>query len=70
MCLINGAHEHFITQTGKKSKQYLKILWGQGRGVEGRLKMEPRAEENKYPINLIFLIKPFFLLDQKVEARI
>ena len=35
MCLINVAHEHFITQAGKKSKPALKSSMGQGfRGAE------------------------------------
>ena len=35
MCLINVAHEDFITQTGKKSKPALKNFMGQGaRGPE------------------------------------
>ena len=39
MCLINFAHEHFITQTGKKSKPALINFMGPGeRGAE-----EPRA---------------------------
>ena len=43
MCLINAAHEHFVTQTGKKLKTALKNFMGPG----GR---EPRDEKNKYPI--------------------
>ena len=39
MCLINFAHEHFITQTGKKSKPALINFMGPGeRGAE-----EPRT---------------------------
>ena len=51
MCLINVAHEHFITKAGKKSKPALKNfmeqggrggpranIWGQG----------PTSEENEY----------------------
>ena len=34
MCLINVAHEHFITQTGKKSKPAL--INFMGLGAEGR----------------------------------
>ena len=30
MCLINAAHEHFITQTGKKPKTALKNFMGLG----------------------------------------
>ena len=41
LCLINTAHEHFITQTVKKSKTTLKNVMGPGgrgptNGVEGR----------------------------------
>ena len=37
MCLINAAHEHFIAQTGKKSKTALKNLMGSGgRGAKDR----------------------------------
>ena len=39
--MINAAHDHFVTQTCKKSKIALKILWG--RWGEGR-NMGPRAE--------------------------
>ena len=38
LCLINAVHEHFLTQTGKKSKIALKNSMGQG-GAEG---LEPR----------------------------
>ena len=38
MCLINVAHEHLTTQTGKKSKPAL--VNAMGPGAEG-----PRAEE-------------------------
>ena len=35
MCLINVAHEHFITQAGKKLKPAFKKFMGQGgRGAE------------------------------------
>ena len=35
MWLINVAHEHFITQAGKKSKQALKNFMGQSdRGAD------------------------------------
>ena len=39
MCLINVAHEHLTTQTGKKSKPALVNVMG------------PGAEKNKYPVN-------------------
>ena len=47
MCLINAAHEHFITQTGKKSKTAL-IYGAEGprADIRGR---GPRVEKNKYP---------------------
>ena len=49
MYLTNAAHEHFTTQTGKKSKTALKNFMGPGsRGAEGG-HMGPRAEKNKYP---------------------
>ena len=55
MCLINVAHEHLITQTGKKSKQPLINFMGQG--AEGRGQRAdmwgrggPRAEKSKYPV--------------------
>ena len=47
MCLINVAHEHLITQTGKKSKQPLINFRGRGprgRGAEGQGAEGPRAE--------------------------
>ena len=44
MCLINVAHEHLTTQTGKKSKPALVNVMGPGgRGAEGR-HMGPGAE--------------------------
>ena len=56
MHLTNAAHEHFTTQTGKKSKTALKNFMGPGSraaegrgltyGAEGRV---PSAEKNKYP---------------------
>ena len=39
MCLINVAHEHFITQTGKKSKPAL--INSLGPRAEGREKQIP-----------------------------
>ena len=37
MCLINAAHEHFITQTGEKSKKHVKKFMLPGyQGDEGR----------------------------------
>ena len=41
MCLINAAHEHFVTQTGKKSKTALKRFYVSG---------GPRAEGPKKQI--------------------
>ena len=58
--LTNAAHEHFTTQTGRKSKTALKNFMGPwGRGAEGRhmqpradiWRRGPRAEKNKYPIS-------------------
>ena len=43
MCLINFAHEHFITQTGKKSKPALINFMGPAEQEAE----EPRAEKNK-----------------------
>ena len=47
--LINAAHEHFITKTGKKSKTGLKILWSreaEGLRTEGQ-HMRRRTESRK-----------------------
>ena len=44
MCLINVAHEHLITQIGKKSIPALINFMGPR--AEGQ-----RAEKNKYPLN-------------------
>ena len=42
MYLTNAEHEHFTTQTGKKSKTALKKFMGPGsRGTEGREKQIP-----------------------------
>ena len=50
LCLINPAHEHFITQTGKKSKTALKNFMGpRGPGPWSRC-MGSKAEKNKYPL--------------------
>ena len=54
MCLINVAHEHLITQTGKKSKQLLINFMrpgAEGQRAEGR-HMGPRAEgrEKQIPV--------------------
>ena len=46
MCLINVAHEHLITQIGKKSIPALTNFIGPGADIWGR---GPRAEKNKYP---------------------
>ena len=51
MCLINVAHEHFVTQAGKKSKPALENFMGTGSGglranIWG---IGPTAEKNKYP---------------------
>ena len=42
LCLINAAHEHFITQTGEKSKKHIKHMCCPG--TKGT-----RAEKLKYP---------------------
>ena len=50
MCLINVAHEHFITQAGRKSKPALKSLMELG-GDSPRANvwgLGQRAEKNKY----------------------
>ena len=50
MCLINVAHEHFITQAGKKSKPALKNFMGQGGRGEPRPNIWGQgtmAEKNK-----------------------
>ena len=52
MYLTNAAHEHFTTQTGKKSKAAPKNFMG--RGAEG-----PRAEKNKYPNFCLILTTKF-----------
>ena len=51
MCLINVAHEHFVTEAGKKSKPALENFMGRGSGglranIWG---IGPTAEKNKYP---------------------
>ena len=46
MCLINVAHEHFITQTGKKSK--LAFINFIGPGAEGREKQIPKKKQLFY----------------------
>ena len=46
MCLINVVHEHFITQTGTKSKPALTNFMGPT--AEDR-HMGMRAKKNKYP---------------------
>ena len=57
LCLINAAHRHFITQTGKKSKIALKNFMGpRGRGPTYG------AEKNKCPnmnscLNLTNILK-------------
>ena len=59
MCLINVAHEHLITQAGKKSKPALINFMGPG--AEGR-HMGPRAEKNKYPNIYVKKNTPFVYL--------
>ena len=51
MCLINVAHEYFITQAGKKSKPALKNFMGKGSGGlrANKWGLGPTAEKNKYP---------------------
>ena len=49
MCLIDVAHEHFITQTGKKSKPALINFMGPG--AESRY-MGPRADGREKQIPL------------------
>ena len=57
MGLINTAHEHFITQTGKKSKTALKNFMGMvGQGATygaERQHMRPRADgqEKQIPVD-------------------
>ena len=48
MCLINAAHEHLTTQTGKKSKPALINVIGPG--AEGR---GPRAEGREKQIPML-----------------
>ena len=59
MCLINVAHKHFITQTGKKSKIALINFMEPGaRGTEPGANiwgLGSRAKKNKYPFNYIFI---------------
>ena len=52
MCLINVAHEHFITQAGKKSKPALQnFMRPEGRGPRADMwGLGPRSEKNKYPL--------------------
>ena len=54
MCLINVAHEHLTTQTGKKSKPALVNVMGPG--AEGPRGRGPRAEgrEKQIPGYLFF----------------
>ena len=54
LCLTNAAYEYFITQTGEKSKEHLKILWdrrAERPTTEGwymRLKVEGRKKQIPY----------------------
>ena len=48
MCLINVAHEHFITDASKMSEQSLANImgpWGRGPKSKG---LESRARKSKY----------------------
>ena len=51
MCLINVAHEHFLTQAGKSQNQHLKDFMGSGSGGlrANMWGLGPTAEKNKYP---------------------
>ena len=51
MCLINVAHEHFVTQAGKKSKPALENFMGRGcGGLRANIwGIGPTAEKNKSP---------------------
>ena len=55
MCLINVAHEHLITQTGKKSKPALINFIGPG--AEGREKQIPPANICLVKVNIKTLEK-------------
>ena len=62
MCLINVAHEHLITQTGKKSKPALINFMGPGaEGAEGRgptYRTEGRGpRKTNAPKNEVFLLR-------------
>ena len=49
MCLINVAHEHFITDASKMSEPSLANImgpWGRGPKSKG---LESRARKSKYP---------------------
>ena len=54
LCLTNAAYEYFITQTGEKSKEHLKILWDRRaerpttKGWYMRLKVEGRKKQIPY----------------------
>ena len=51
MCLINVAHEHFITQAGKKSKPALQnFMRREGRGPRADIwSLGPRSEKKQTP---------------------
>ena len=81
LCLSNVAHEHFITQTGKKSKAVLKNFMGPWvRGVEGR-HMRPSAESQRKQISqkaatfffgkqtMLFLLYNFDLYFPKITSE-
>ena len=57
MCLINVAHEHLITQTGKKSKPALINVMGPGtEGPRAHIWGRGlRAEKKKYPFFFHYL---------------
>ena len=61
LCLINAAHEHYITQTGKKSKTAAKNFMGLGSQETNNQGLEYGAkdwgQEKQVPIkNKIFIL--------------
>ena len=66
MCLINAAHEHFITKTGKKSKPALINFMGPEGGGAGGRHMGPGPEKNKYPILFLNYCKIIDRCNQKI----